>query len=303
MANTEAPRKSGAGNRVLATLGIIVLVVAIHLIMNTYMEPEATTTTTAVESVYSRVIESGVIRCGYVSNPPSCVVDPNTGKVTGIFAEAIEKAASNLGLRIEWTEEVGFGSMIEGLVTDRYDLVPAAIWPTASRARLVEFSTPLFYSGVGAYVRAKDTRFDDNLVGLNSESVKIATMDGEMAELIAQNDFPKAERIQVPQLSDITMMLLNVKGGKADVSFVELYFAHEFLKNNPGSIRNITPDNPIRVFPNTALVKRGEVEFKAMINVALDELINQGVVDRLLDKYEPAPGTFYRKGLPYRVAN
>jgi len=36
-------------------------------------------------------------------------------------------------------------------------------------------------------------------------------MDGEMAASIAQSDFPKAQRVEVPQLSEITTMLLNVQ--------------------------------------------------------------------------------------------
>ena len=80
------------------------------------------------------ILSSGVIRAAYVSNPPSCIIDPNTGKVSGIFAEVIETIAKNAGLKLEWTEEVGFGSMIEGLAANRYDIVPCAIWPTASRA-------------------------------------------------------------------------------------------------------------------------------------------------------------------------
>ena len=141
----------------------------------------------------------------------------------------------------------------------------------------------------------------NNLKAINSETVTIATIDGEMAEAIARSDFPKAKTLELPQLSDIASMLLNVKSRKADVAFVELYFAHEFLKNNPGSIKNITPDKPIRVFPNTVLLPQNEFKLKSLLNTALEELINLGVINKLIDKYEPAPGTFYRAKASYRV--
>src|SRR4051794_3136356 len=113
----------------------------------------------ALESILSR----GTLRCGYVSNPPACIVDPNTGKVSGIFVEAMEAVAKGMELKLEWTEEVGFGAMIEGLQANRYDMVPCAIWPTAARARQANFSIPLYYSGVGVYVRASNDRFNGNL--------------------------------------------------------------------------------------------------------------------------------------------
>jgi len=252
------------------------------------------------ETDYRLIQNRGTIRCGYVSNPPSCIINPNTGQVSGIFVEAFEAAAKNLGLKVEWTEEVGFGSMIEGLRNKRYDAVPCAIWPTAARAREADFTDPLFYSPVGVYVRKGDTRFLNNLSLINSADVKIATIDGEMAAVIARADFPSAERVELPQLSEISTMLLNVKEGKADVTFVELYFAEQFLKNNPGSIENIASNRPLRVFPNTVMLRSDQAALKAMLNTALRELVNLGTVDRLLTKYEPAPGTFYRIERAYR---
>ncbi len=288
--------------KITSKIAILVFVIIVNYLFVSCTVPSGDRGSQSLESAYDRITKNGTIRSGYVSNPPSCMIDPNTGEIKGIFVEAIEAAAENLGLKIEWTEEVGFGSMIEGVKAGRYDIVPSAIWPNAARSRHVDFSIPLFYSGVGVYVRQDDNRFINNIKSLNSENITIATMDGEMAETIARNDFPKAKTIQVPQLSEITSMILNVKNGKADVTFVELFFANEFLKNNLGSIKNITPENPIRIFPNTVMLKKGEFELQTMLNIALEELINQGMIDKLIDKYEPAPGTFYRLRVPYRTS-
>lgn len=257
----------------------------------------------SVESSYHHVKETSIIRCGYVSNPPSCIIDPTTKKLSGIFVEVMEILAKNLNLKLEWVEEVGFGTMIEGIESNRYDIVPCAIWPNSDRAQHADFTIPLFYSGIGVYVRNDDNRFINNLQLINSSEISIATIDGEMAESIAKTDFPNAKTIQLPQLSQISNMLLNVQNKKADVSFVELYFAHEFLKNNPNTIKNIVPNNPIRIFPNTILLKAGEYKLKSMLNIALEQLINLGIIDKLIDKYEPEPGTFYRLQKPYITAH
>lgn len=293
---------STLGRNALAVLGVVVLVVVVSFLFYVISERrgmQGNGPSQSDESVFQDIVARGSIRCGYVSNPPSCMKDPNTGELSGIFVEAIEAAGEKLGLKIEWTEEVGWGSMIEGIKAGRYDIVPSAIWPNSKRSRHVHFTRPLFYSGVCAYVRADDSRFDSGTANMNSPSVKIATMDGEMAEVIANTDFPKAQKLQVPQLSEITSMLLNVKDGKADVTFVELFFATEFLKNNPGALKNVTPNAPLRVFPNTVMIPLGEYELEQMLNTALEELLSVGLVDRLIDKYEPEPGTFYRLRTPY----
>ncbi len=252
------------------------------------------------ESVFDRVIRTGKINAAYVIDPPGCSKDPNTNKIYGISVETLEAAAKNLNLKLEWTEEVGWGTMIEGLKTDRYDIVCSGIWPNASRSKLVDFCTPLFYSGIGVYVRSDEERFDDkDLKKINQDSVKIATIDGEMSDIIARYQFPKAQRISVPQLSDVSHILLNVVQKKADIAFVEPYIAYRFLKNNPGSVKNISAERPIRVYPNTMMFKRNQMEFKTMLNITLRELINSGVVNGLVDKYEPAPGLLNRVALPY----
>ena len=88
------------------------------------------------ESLYNRVMRSGKIRCGYLIYPPGCTKNPNTGKVSGIGPEAIELVAKKLGLQVEWTEEIGWSTMLEGLKTGRYDMIPTPVWTNAHRAKL-----------------------------------------------------------------------------------------------------------------------------------------------------------------------
>ena len=289
------------GNTNIWTNSRLILVLAIILAVATaattswIMQAKGPIVQSNADSDLTAIIKRGTIRSGYVSNPPSCTIDPNTKKVSGIVADAIETVAKAAGLKVEWTEEVGFGSMVEGLRANRYDIVPCAIWPTAARAREADFSRALFFSGVSAYVRPNDSRFlNKPYAVINSPGVRIATIDGELAESIARADFPKAQRVGQPQLSEIATMLLNVKENKADVAFVESYFAYEFLQKNPGSVKNMMPGHPIRVFPNTIILRREQLEFKAFLDTALTEQLNLGSIDRLIDQYEPERGIFFR---------
>lgn len=113
-------------------------------------------------------------------------------------------------LKVEWTEEIAWGTMIEGLLADRYDVAGTPVWDIPSRGKIVGFSIPLYYSGIGAYVRQNDNRFDGKLDSLNSKDVKIATIDGEMAKVIANSQFPDAQHVSLAQISDVSQMLLNV---------------------------------------------------------------------------------------------
>lgn len=253
------------------------------------------------ENVYNRIIKTGKIKAGYLVYPPALMKDTKTGKFSGIFYEVLEQAAKNLNLSIEWTEEVGWGSQIEGLETNRYDIIGSPVWANPNRGKLTSLSIPVYYSGIGIYVRKDDNRFSSDLNLINTDKVSICTIDGETADLIARTQFPNANRVSLPQLSDISQMFLNVASKKADICFAEPYYAFKYLESNPNSIENIVSEKPLRVLGNCYMFKKDEFQLKHMLDVAIEDLINSGFVDQVIDKYEPYPNTFYRVALPYRL--
>lgn len=236
-------------------------------------------------SLADRVVKTNTLRIGYVVYPPALIKDPNTGELSGIMYDVVEAAAQNLSIKTEWAEEVGWGSMIEGLKTNRYDIIVTGLWPNSARAREAVFSIPVMYSVVYPYARGEDTRFDADLSRLNSADVTLATIDGEMTTFIRDADYPNTKTYALPQASSVSEALVGVTTGKADATFVELATARDFLKSNPGAIRQVGT-TPIRTFENVFAVKRGEDTFIAMWNTALKELIFDGSVRRAVEKYD-----------------
>jgi polar amino acid transport system substrate-binding protein len=247
-------------------------------------------------STYDRVMKSGAIRCGYIVYPPYCMKNPNTGKLSGIFVEATEQIGKRLGLKVLWSEEVGYESLFAGLQSNRYDIFAGGLWPSAEREKAGDFSVPLFYSVINAYVRPSETRFA-NLEDINLPTVKIAVIDGAMEDLIARQDFPKAKRLSLPQLSSFSQNLLNVVTGKADITFAEPGIVSLFLRSNPKSLKQLPLKRPLRMFGNAYVFKLGQKKFENLIDHTIGEILSDGQVEKLLEKYEPAPGVFRRIGL------
>lgn len=252
----------------------------------------------ATQVGFEKIKAAGIVRCGYVTYPPGLIKDPNTGKISGIFPEVLEQAAKNLGLKVQWSEEVGWGTMVEGLRSSRYDMICSPVWPISQRIPVADFTYPIYYGGAEAYVRANDHRFDENLNAINDPQIRIATTDGEVSDSIAQSDFPKAQRVSLPQLTDLSQLLLTVADGKADVTFLEPFVAFDFLKSHPGAIRGARPGKPVRLYPNTMMLRQEDQILRRVIDNATIELLNTGFVDQVLRKYEPFPGAFYRNAKP-----
>jgi len=288
-------------NNFLNILGIIILTVVVSLItIKVTSQPKSID---ATPSIYDKVFKTGVIRACYVVYPPASIKDPNTGKLSGVFVETLNKAAENMGLKVDWNTEVGWGDMIEALNSNKCDIIGSPAWSNSTRGKSAEFSQSIYYSAINAYVRANDTRFDSDITIANDTSFKLATIDGETSQLIASRQFPKSQTLQLPQLTDVSQMLLNVVDGKADMAFVEPTVANSYIKNNPGKIKNISITKPVVIYGNVMLIKKGEFTFKSSIDNAINELLNNGYIDTVINNYEKNyPGGFYRVAAPYVVS-
>lgn len=254
-------------------------------------------------NLFNKIMGRKKIRCSYLMAPPFFIEDPNTKQKSGIFYDLVEKVAGKLGLKVDWTEEVGYGEMIQGLNTHRYDIFGSGVWINAARGKNADFTIPVYYDAVRAYTRVNDTRFDKSLAVLNSPEFTISTMDGELGVAIADSDYPKAKKLELPQNADFTQLVLNIINKKADVVFLSDGFARGYLDKNPDSIRAVA-GNPLRVFPVAIILPKGEYNLKTSLDYALTEMLTQGEIEEVLQKYEkPRSVSFIRTALPYRMEN
>jgi ABC-type amino acid transport substrate-binding protein len=215
--------------------------------------------------------------------------------------ETLEEAAKNLGLTVEWTEEVGREEQIGGLETNRYDMIGSAVWANPERAKLATLSNPLYYTAFYIYARKDDPKFNENirLAALNSPDVRIAMVAGSTSEAIAKAQFPNATRVVVPRTADGGFSFMDATNYKADIFIMERSQAMKFFASNPGMIVNIRPVAPLRVIGNCYMFKRNELEFQNMLNAEINDLLTSGFVERQLEKYEKYPNSQLRIAPPY----
>lgn len=278
-------------------LAILIAVVAL-LAWREFSRPGAGST--ASSSAFDRVTNSNTLRVGYLVLPPYMNKDTSSGRLSGIYYDFTNELGRRLGLKVQWVEEVNLATLSEGMNAGRYDMVAFPLWRNAARAKSVYFSHPLFYTPVGAYVRVGDRRFDTSLDGINNPSVRIASMDGELAGEIAQESYPRAKLSSLPQMSDYNQLLLEVASNKADVTFFNRVLADRYIKANPGSLKDVTGEQPVRVYGETLILPMGDDRFKSMIDSTVDELIDNGALARMFAKNGEDYATYYRPAVPYR---
>jgi ABC-type amino acid transport substrate-binding protein len=249
-------------------------------------------------AVLKRVLDTHKIRCGYINYAPYTLKNPNSNALSGISVEAMEAIGKKLDLEIEWTEEVGYGSFADGLDVGRYDAMCSGVWQNSTRGKRVFFTIPLLFNPIRVWVRSDEARYK-NLADLNSPNVRLAVQDGSIGDVIAQTNFPRAQRVSIPQLNQWTDNLLNVTSKKADAVFSEPSVITPFLEKNPDTLKLLPTPRPLRVFGVAIPIKMGEIEFKSVLDSAIMEILSDGTMDEILMKYEKAPGELLRVAPPY----
>ena len=249
------------------------------------------------KDVADRIIDTRQITFNYISNGPMLAINPSTGKPSGIFYDLTQRFGELAKLEIKWGFESTFATYPEDIRLGKCDAVACGIWPTAQRAKVVNFSLPAYYSGVGVYVRQDDHRFDGDVQKLDDPKFRIATLDGEMSQFIQESDFPKASILTLSNSNDLTMLAESVATGKADATFLEKALASTYMANNQKVLRCLTDAKPIRIFENTWAFPYGSERLKSIIDVAMKEMVSSGYVDKLLTKYGQEE-SFYRVRTP-----
>jgi polar amino acid transport system substrate-binding protein len=241
-----------------------------------------------------RVMDTRKMRCSYITYAPFIIKDANTGEMSGLFYDLTQKIGEIADLEMDWNVETTYAEIGNDLEQKKFDLFAGGIWPDARRAKVADFSEAAFYSGLGVFVRNNDHRFDGNVSKLNDARYRIATIDGEMSQIVQQSDFPNASVLSMPDTTDISLLVENVATNKADTTICEKAVANLYMLKNPNSLRNLCDANPIRIFENTWAFAYGAPQLKTVIDTAVKEMLYSGYVDKVLAKYEQIPGSFYR---------
>ncbi|MGE3770067.1 MAG: substrate-binding periplasmic protein [Bdellovibrionales bacterium] len=274
----------------------LVLIIVISAGTAWYVGQRGEKASATAQDTLARVLETKTLRCGFVDYEPANFRDAKTNEMKGILYEVAEEIGKELGLKIEWVQAGGWATYISDLTDGKFDMFCGAAWAiqVPEMTRLMA-TVPVYYSAVSAWVRADDSRFDSTLANVNSPDVTIAATDGSAPSIIAAKRFPNAKIYSLPEMAAYAANLLSVAEKKADIGFVEAYFGAQYSVANPGTIKNITPDNPLQINPNVFEVRKGDHNLLSMVNMMLEVMHNNGRIDAIIAKYEPAPHTFWRR--------
>ncbi len=259
------------------------------------------TDTSRVENTFERMVRTNTLRCGYISYAPEMIIDPATGRFSGIGHNIMAAIGQATGLKIIWAEEVSTGTMLEGLRTNRYDAICATLYEKPMQALQLAFSTPINYSTSYAYARQGYHFGDNSLAALNNPDVTIAIIDGEISANIAHDFFPQAKLLAMPQnVSSPVEALTAVANGKADIAFSQQAVAAVFIQHNPHQVA-VFGGKPVSGYSQSLVaMQASDLQLKNFFDSMIRILYANGVIPHILKQYDPAQTTYLPLAIPYQ---
>lgn len=197
--------------------------------------------------------------------------------IIGIDAEIAGLIAEKLGLELE-IADVEFDSIIPGVQSGKYDMGMAGMTVNDERKEKVNFSDP-YAKGVQVVIvkENSDIASTDDLKGK-----KIGVQQSTTGDIYASEDYGEDN---VTKYANGNLAVEGLKSGKVDAVIIDNEPAKAYVKANTGlKILDTTyADEDYAISFN-----KNNTELQQKVNAALKELIADGSVKKVIDKYIPA---------------
>ena len=201
--------------------------------------------------------------------------------IVGIDAEVAAVIAEKLGMKLEIVD-MDFGAIIGAVSTGKIDIGMAGMTVTEERLQSVNFSTS-YAKGIQAIIVKEGsaiTSVDDLFA--EGASFKIGVQEGTTGDIYCTGDFGEENVLKYKVGPDAVEAL---KTGKVDCVIIDNEPAKAFVAANEGLaiLESAYTDEDYAIavaLENTELLDK--------INAALEELMEDGTLAAIVEKYIPA---------------
>ncbi len=205
--------------------------------------------------------------------PPYEYVDEK-GNIVGIDVEIAEAIADKLGMELV-IDDMQFEAALEAAQSGKSDMVMAGVTVSEERLKAMDFSNS--YATAIQVVIVPEKSAIQSLDDL--EGKKIGTQMGTTGYQYCKDDF--GDEYVVPYDNGITAVQA-LQNGQIDCIVIDNAPAQTFVKKNPG-LKILDTEYAVEEY--AIGFAKGNTELRDKVNNVLAELIEDGTVQRIIDKY------------------
>ncbi len=230
-----------------------------------------------------KTVEPGkLIMATNAAFPPYEFIEGN--EVVGIDAEIAGAIAEKLGLELQ-IDDMEFGSIVESVKGGKADIGLAGMTVTPERQEVINF-TASYATGVQVVIVTEDsaiTTVDDLFA--EGASYAIGVQRNTTGDLYCTWDLEDAGLATVDRYSKGADAVQALLTGKVDCVVIDNEPAKAFVAANEG-LKILETEYAIEEY--AAAMSKDNAELYEAVNKALEELIADGTVKAIVEKYIPA---------------
>ena len=204
--------------------------------------------------------------------PPYEYYDGN--KIVGIDADIAAAIADKLGMTLD-IQDTEFGSIITGVQTGKYDMGMAGMTVNEERQQSVNF-TKSYAKGIQVVIvkKGSDIKSIDDIAGH-----KIGVQQDTTGHIYATDDYGDDSVVPFNKATDTVAAL---ESGKVDCVIIDNEPAKSYVKSYDDLeiLSTSYADEDYAI-----CIAKDNTELMDKVNKALDELIADGTVQKIVDKY------------------
>ena len=229
----------------------------------------------------SLTVEKGKLHMSTNAEFPPYEMVTNDGGFEGIDVEVAGLIAEKMGLELV-VDDMGFTAALEAVQNGKSDIAMAGITVNEERKANMDFSDS-YATGIQVVIIKEDSPAVQSLDDLAS-GVLIGTQEGTTGYIYCSDTVENGgygeEHVMAYETGAVAIQAL--LAGKVDCVVIDNQPAQEYVKANPGLE---ILDTEFAVEDYAIAVKKGNSQLLDEVNKALSELIADGSVQKVVDKY------------------
>ncbi|SHJ57847.1 amino acid ABC transporter substrate-binding protein, PAAT family [Bradyrhizobium lablabi] len=211
---------------------------------------------------------------------PFTFLDTKTNSIQGVMVDLVTEIGKDAGFQVQ-IEPMQFSTLIPSLTSNKIDIISAAMFATAARKEVIDFSDAVYTYGEGLIVPKTDTK-----AYVAPEDLKGEVIGAQVGTAFVDALKKTGLFGEVKAYDTIPDILRDVNTGRLKAGFADYpILAYNLKQGNFPEARLVDSYKPTIVGTVAIGVRKGDTELLAKINTSLVKLKGNGTVDKILDKW------------------
>jgi polar amino acid transport system substrate-binding protein len=211
---------------------------------------------------------------------PFTFLDTKSNSIQGLMVDLITEVGKDAGFQVQ-IEPMQFSTLIASLTSNKIDIISAAMFATAARKEVIDFSDPVYTYGEGLLVPKTDKKDYATLEDLKGEVVGAQVGTAFVDALKKTGLFS-----EVKAYDTIPDILRDVNTGRLKAGFGDYpILAYNLKQGGFPEVRLVDTYKPTIVGTVAIGVRKGDADLLKKINSSLAKLKANGTVDKIFDKW------------------